>query len=100
MTQTPGLCICYRPISVINWKRALVIDAQVSENFAVAARNIATIDVLPSVGANVYDILKSDTLVLTKAGVEVDRKVMADLAVHEPEAFGALVEKAKGALAA
>ena len=37
---------------------------------------------------------------LTKAGIEVDRKVMADLAVHEPEAFGALVEKAKGALAA
>ena len=37
---------------------------------------------------------------LKKAGIEVDRKVMADLAVKEPEAFGALVEKAKGALAA
>ena len=37
---------------------------------------------------------------LNKAGIEVDRKVMADLAVREPEAFGALVEKAKGALAA
>ena len=37
---------------------------------------------------------------LAKAGIEVDRKVMADLAVREPEAFGALVEKAKGALAA
>ena len=37
---------------------------------------------------------------LKEAGIEVDRKVMADLAVHEPEAFGALVEKAKGALAA
>ncbi len=36
---------------------------------------------------------------LTKAGIEVDRKVMADLAVREPEAFGALVEQAKGALA-
>ena len=47
-----------------------LIDAAVNENFAVAARNIATIDVLPSIGANVYDILKSDTLVLTKAGVE------------------------------
>lgn len=35
---------------------------------------------------------------LTKAGVEVDRKVMADLAVREPEAFGALVEQAKAAL--
>ena len=37
---------------------------------------------------------------LNKAGIEVDRKVMADLATQEPEAFGALVEKAKGALAA
>ena len=37
---------------------------------------------------------------LTKAGIEVDRKVLADLAVHEPEAFGAIVDQAKGALAA
>ena len=36
---------------------------------------------------------------LAKAGIEVDRKVLADLAVHEPEAFGAIVEKAKAALA-
>ena len=37
---------------------------------------------------------------LAKAGIEVDRKVLADLAVHEPEAFGAIVDQAKGALAA
>jgi large subunit ribosomal protein L20 len=37
---------------------------------------------------------------LAKAGIEVDRKVLADLAVHEPAAFGAIVEKAKAALAA
>ena len=36
---------------------------------------------------------------LAKAGIEVDRKVLADLAVHEPEAFGAIVDQAKGALA-
>ena len=36
---------------------------------------------------------------LTKAGVEVDRKVLADLAVSEPAAFGAIVEKAKAAAA-
>lgn len=36
---------------------------------------------------------------LTKAGVEVDRKVLSDLAVHEPAAFTALVDQAKGALA-
>ena len=37
---------------------------------------------------------------LNQAGIEVDRKVLADLAVHEPEAFGAIVDQAKGALAA
>ncbi|SLN67442.1 50S ribosomal protein L4 [Roseisalinus antarcticus] len=55
----------------LGWKRALVIDgAEVNEGFARAAQNLETINVLPSMGANVYDILRSDTLVLTKAGVE------------------------------
>ena len=36
---------------------------------------------------------------LSTAGIEVDRKVLADLAVHEPDAFGAIVDKAKAALA-
>ena len=36
---------------------------------------------------------------LNLAGIEVDRKVLADLAVNEPEAFGAVVEKAKDAMA-
>ena len=55
----------------LGWKRVLVIDgAEVNENFAKAARNIEGIDVLPSMGANVYDILKRDTLVITKAGIE------------------------------
>jgi large subunit ribosomal protein L4 len=53
------------------WKRVLVIDgATVDANFALAARNIEGVDVLPTIGANVYDILKRDTLVITKAGVE------------------------------
>ena len=55
----------------LGWKRALIIDgAEVNADFARAARNIEGLDVLPSMGANVYDILKRDTLVLTKAGVE------------------------------
>jgi large subunit ribosomal protein L4 len=58
-------------IKSLGWKRALVIDgAAVDANFARAARNIEGINVLPSVGANVYDILRGDTLVLTRAGVE------------------------------
>jgi large subunit ribosomal protein L4 len=60
-----------KQVSAHGWKRALVIDgAAVNENFARAARNIENLDVLPSIGANVYDILRSDTLVLTKAAVE------------------------------
>ena len=35
---------------------------------------------------------------LTKAGIEIDRKVLSDMAIHEPQAFGALVAKAKNAL--
>ena len=58
-------------IKDLGWKRALVIDgAVVNENFARAARNIDGLDVLPSAGVNVYDILRRDTLVLTKAAVE------------------------------
>ncbi len=53
------------------WKRVLVIDGDaVNEGFARAARNIEGVDVLPQIGANVYDILKRDTLVITRAGVE------------------------------
>ena len=52
------------------WKRVLIIDGTVDANFALAARNIEGIDVLPTMGANVYDILKRDPLVITKAGVE------------------------------
>jgi large subunit ribosomal protein L20 len=37
---------------------------------------------------------------LAKAGIEVDRKVLSDLAVREPEAFSAIVDRAKAALAA
>ncbi|NNF77939.1 MAG: 50S ribosomal protein L4 [Rhizobiales bacterium] len=50
---------------------ALVIDgAEVSKNFALAARNIINLDVLPVQGINVYDILRRRKLVLTKSAVE------------------------------
>jgi large subunit ribosomal protein L4 len=49
---------------------ALIIDgAEVDENFGRAARNIPNVDVLPVQGLNVYDILRRDTLVLTKDAV-------------------------------
>jgi large subunit ribosomal protein L4 len=60
-----------KQVKDLGWKRALVIDgAEVNGDFAQAARNIEGLDILPTIGANVYDILKRDTLVLTKAGVE------------------------------
>ena len=66
--KTKGLA---SKVKELGWKRALVIDGQsVNENFAKAARNLEGVDVLPSMGANVYDILKRDTLVITKAGIE------------------------------
>ena len=60
-----------KQVKNLGWKRALVIDgAEVNEGFLKAARNIEGLDVLPTMGANVYDILKRDTLVITKAGIE------------------------------
>ncbi len=60
-----------KAIKNLGWKRVLIIDgAEVNANFARAAANIQDLDILPSMGANVYDILKRDTLVITKAGVE------------------------------
>lgn len=59
-------------IAALNWDSALIVDgeATVNDTFARAARNIAGVDVLPSVGANVYDIMRRDTLVLTRSAVE------------------------------
>ena len=52
-------------------KKVLVIDGEaVDAGFARAAGNLVGVNVLPAVGANVYDILKHDTLVLTRAAVE------------------------------
>jgi large subunit ribosomal protein L4 len=55
----------------LGWTSVLIIDGpEVDEGFARAARNLPRVDVLPQQGANVYDILRRDTLVLTQAAVE------------------------------
>ncbi|MFV0431811.1 MAG: 50S ribosomal protein L4 [Alphaproteobacteria bacterium] len=60
-----------KQVQSLGWDKALIIDgAEVAENFKRASSNIHGIDVLPAQGANVYDIIRRDTLVLTKAGVE------------------------------
>jgi large subunit ribosomal protein L4 len=57
-------------LKALGWTSALIVDRAVDESFARASRNIHGIDVLPTIGANVYDILRHDVLVVTTAGVE------------------------------
>lgn len=57
-------------LKTLGWSSALIISgATVEENFARAARNIVNVDVLPQQGVNVYDILRRDTLVLSRDAV-------------------------------
>src|SRR5271154_3923792 len=57
-------------LKVLGWSSALIVDRTVDEGFLRAARNIIGLDVLPTVGANVYDILAHDVLAITTAGLE------------------------------
>jgi large subunit ribosomal protein L4 len=57
-------------LKALGWNSALIVDQAVDAGFLKASRNIHGIDVLPTVGANVYDILRHDVLAITKAGVE------------------------------
>ncbi len=55
----------------LGWSNVLIVGgAEIDANFARAAANIPNLDILPSQGANVYDILRRDTLVLTKEAVQ------------------------------
>ncbi len=66
--KTKALAAQFSKLGLAN---ALIVDgAAVDENFSKAARNIINVDVLPVQGINVYDIMRRDTLVLTKAAVE------------------------------
>jgi large subunit ribosomal protein L4 len=57
--------------AALGWSSALIVDgAELNENFTLAARNIPNIDVLPIQGLNVYDILRRDKLVLTRAALD------------------------------
>jgi large subunit ribosomal protein L4 len=58
-------------LAKLNLGRVLVIDGDAVEtSFASAASNLPGVNALPAIGANVYDIIKADTLVLSRAGVE------------------------------
>ena len=59
-----------KKLKALGWRSALVVDHAVDAGFLRASRNIPGLDVLPSLGANVYDILNHDVLAITTAGVE------------------------------
>jgi large subunit ribosomal protein L4 len=59
-------------LAKLGWESVLIIGGEtLDENFARAARNLPKVDVLPQQGANVYDILRRDTLVLTREAVQL-----------------------------
>ncbi len=57
-------------LAKLGWESALIVDSELDNNFRLAARNIPHVDVLPSSGANVLDIMRRDKLVLTKHAAE------------------------------
>lgn len=70
-TNEPKTAALRAQFGKLDWLNALIIDgAELDQNFALAARNIPQIDVLPIQGINVADILRRNRLVLTKAAVE------------------------------
>jgi large subunit ribosomal protein L4 len=64
-------------VKALGWKSVLVVDAAADENFARVVRNLPKVQVLPTIGANVYDILNHDVLAVTRAGVEALKERLA-----------------------
>jgi large subunit ribosomal protein L4 len=75
-------------LAKLGLKSALVIAGpEVDAAFGLAARNIPNVDVLPNAGLNVYDVLRRETLVLTKAAIDgVVARFANGAAAAEPEA--------------
>jgi large subunit ribosomal protein L4 len=69
-SHAPKTAELAKKIKALGWTSALIIDGVVDEGFLRASRNIHRVDVLPTVGANVYDILNHDVLAITTAGLE------------------------------
>jgi large subunit ribosomal protein L4 len=56
-------------LKVLGWTSALIVDHEIDGGFLLASRNIIGLDILPTVGANVYDILNHEILAITTAGL-------------------------------
>ncbi len=59
-----------KALRALGWKSALIVDSTVEEGFGRAVRNLPNIHAMPTVGANVHDILRYDVLAVTRQGVE------------------------------
>ena len=69
--ESPKTAALRSQLEKLGLKSALVIAGpEVNDSFKLAARNIPLVDVLPNAGLNVYDVLRRDTLVLTRAAIE------------------------------
>lgn len=75
--ETAKTAAMVKRVKVLGWTKALIIDAEVNGHFLRVLRNIPGMDALPTAGANVYDILNHDVLVLTRAGVEALKERLA-----------------------
>jgi large subunit ribosomal protein L4 len=64
-------------VKALGWKSVLVVDVAADENFARCVRNLPKVQVLPTIGANVYDILNHDVLAVTRAGLEALKERLA-----------------------
>jgi large subunit ribosomal protein L4 len=82
--DTPKTASLRARFAALGWKNALIIGGpEVDNNFKLAARNIPAVDVLPNAGLNVYDVLRRDTLVLTRAAIEAINERLGDQAKKE-----------------
>jgi large subunit ribosomal protein L4 len=64
-------------LKILGWTSTLIIDGAVDPNFLRASRNIHGVDILPTIGANVYDILQHDVLAITTAGIAALKERLA-----------------------
>ncbi len=84
VAKTSALKAQFEKLGLVN---ALVIaGAEVDKNFGLAARNIPLVDVLPNAGLNVYDVLRRDTLVLTRSAIEAINIRLGDAKADKKEA--------------
>jgi large subunit ribosomal protein L4 len=86
--EAPKTSALRAQFETLGLKNALVITGpEVEANFGLAARNIPHVDVLPNAGLNVYDVLRRDTLVLTRSAVEaIEARFAADAALQKEAA--------------